>query len=78
MLLSCTLLGTLKSHNLSRAEADGDGSFELLESWSREMHGIAKANGIAVTLVEDGKMKIAVGGVSKNGKGIVELFFCEM
>ncbi|KZP12563.1 WD40 repeat-like protein [Athelia psychrophila] len=76
MLLSCTLLGTLKLHHLSRASTDGDGSVELVESWSREMHGIAKANGIAVTLVEDGRMRIAVGGVSKNGKGIV--LICEM
>lgn len=75
-LLSCTLLGTLQLHRLSRAavDAEANGIVEMVDGWPKEVRGIAKVNGIAITPAEDGKTKIVVGGVGKNGKGVVEIF----
>ena len=80
VLLSCTLLGSFMLHRVAHlaADANGDESVELAKGWSKETRGIAKVNAITSTpATEDGKIKVAVGGVGKNGKGIVELLLCE-
>ncbi|KAF7985125.1 hypothetical protein HWV62_9043 [Athelia sp. TMB] len=81
VLLSCTLLGSLMLHRIVRPATDenGDESVELAKGWSKETCGIAKVNAIAfVPATEGGKIKVAVGGVGKNGKGIAELLLCEI
>lgn len=89
-LISCTLLGTLAAHRISRAE-EGDREEEgvgLEEVWKREMGALAKVNAIAVAgtappgegEAQGGEkgVRIAVGGVGKDGRGVVEVCMCEV
>jgi len=66
-LISCTLLGTVTHHQLSRTGADE--ALELTATWTQETKGLAKVNAISVT-----ENRIAIGGIGKNEKGVVEVW----
>jgi len=67
-LISCTLLGTITHHELSRTGAD-DEVLELIATWTRDTQALAKVNAISVTT-----NWIAIGGIGKNKKGAVEVW----
>ena len=66
-LISCTLLGTVTHHQLSRTDVDE--TLELTATWTQETKALAKVNAISVTT-----NRIAIGGIGKNEKGVVEVW----
>jgi hypothetical protein len=64
-LISCTLLGSVTHHQLSRT----DGAPELTTTWTRNTQALAKVNAISVA-----GDRIAIGGIGTNEKGIVEVW----
>jgi len=66
-LISCTLLGTVTHHRLSRTDVDE--TLELTANWTQETKALAKVNAISVTT-----NRIAIGGIGKNEKGVVEVW----
>jgi hypothetical protein len=66
-LISCTLLGTVAHHNLSRTGTDK--APKLTTVWTKDTQALAKVNTIAV--IGD---RIAIGGIGKNEKGVVEVW----
>jgi hypothetical protein len=66
-LISCTLLGSVTHHQLSRT--DTNGALELTTTWTRNTQALAKVNAISVA-----GDRIAIGGIGTNEKGIVEVW----
>lgn len=66
-LISCTLLGTVTHHQLSRTGVEK--ALELTATWTQETTALAKVNTISVTT-----NRIAIGGIGKNEKGVVEVW----
>jgi hypothetical protein len=54
------------------AHTGTDGALELTATWTQNTRTLAKVNGIAVT-----GNRIAIGGIGKNKKGIVEVWKAE-
>ncbi|KDQ60768.1 hypothetical protein JAAARDRAFT_124475 [Jaapia argillacea MUCL 33604] len=68
--LTCTLLGTLTCHSLSRiVDGDGTPSLQSKVEWTTEPEELAKVNSVSI----QGDW-IAVGGFNKDGKGLVEIW----
>jgi len=70
-IVSCTLLGTVSHHQLSRNAADD--SLELTTTWTQDTQSLAKVN--AMTVVEH---RIVIGGIGKNKKGVIEVWTAEV
>ncbi|KAI0072790.1 WD40 repeat-like protein [Panus rudis PR-1116 ss-1] len=66
-LITCTLLGTLAKHSLSYD--DESGNIESETVWTADAKSIEKVNGISVS-----GNRLAVGGITKDGKGVVEIW----
>lgn len=66
-LVSSTLLGTVTQYQITRTEANG--TLELTATWSQDTKALAKVNAIAVS-----ENRIAIGGIGKNAKGVVEVW----
>ncbi|EGN95496.1 hypothetical protein SERLA73DRAFT_186531 [Serpula lacrymans var. lacrymans S7.3] len=65
-LLSCTLLGTVVEHEL---EGNTGNNLALAPVWTNETQCVTKVN--ALVAVDD---QIIIGGLSKDGKGAVEIW----
>ncbi|KII88293.1 hypothetical protein PLICRDRAFT_618934 [Plicaturopsis crispa FD-325 SS-3] len=66
-LISCTLLGTVTQHQISRSTTEDD-RLELVTAWTQETKSMAKVNAMAVD-----DEHIVIGGFRADGKGAVEL-----
>lgn len=65
-VLTCTLLGSIHAHSISRTP---EGKLEAEKEWSTDASAVDKVN--ALVAVDHW---LAVGGINKVGKGIVEVF----
>jgi hypothetical protein len=61
------LLGTVTHHQLTRTDVNE--GLELTATWTKDTQALAKVNAISVTA-----NRVAIGGIGKNGKGIVEVW----
>lgn len=65
-LLTSTLLGKLARHDISY---DDQQKLHVNTTWTAEVQSLAKVNGIALN-----DKYLAVGGITKDGKGSVEIW----
>jgi hypothetical protein len=66
-LTICTLLGNLTQYYLVHDEEEG--SVELQELWQKESQGLEKVNALIVD-----EKRIIVGGLSADGRGVIEIW----
>ncbi|KAG6335845.1 hypothetical protein ID866_3235 [Astraeus odoratus] len=65
--LTCTLLGSVTSHEISGSAVNG--TLSVKQTWSRNVEDIFKVNAMIV----DGNLVI-IGGFQKDGGGIIEIW----
>ncbi|THH13865.1 hypothetical protein EW146_g6405 [Bondarzewia mesenterica] len=70
-LITCTLLGTITQHMISRA-GDDSGTLTIETVWTTSAMGLAKVNAMAAY-----SGWITIGGFDKQGKGLVEMWRIE-
>ncbi|PIL24234.1 hypothetical protein GSI_13987 [Ganoderma sinense ZZ0214-1] len=64
--LTCSLLGVLAEYSISR---DSDGKLSATKNWNASTKALEKVNAMAVD-----HSRIMVGGFTKDGKGVVEVW----
>lgn len=64
-VLTCSLLGSLVAHTLSRTS---EGKLQANKTWSINTAAVKKVNAIAVE-----NDWLTVGGLSKDAKGVIEI-----